>query len=313
MHAGHLNELAVTGAASPVAVNTGAALVDGIPYENTASVNQAIATPSVGTTGHRIVLRASWAAQTVRITDIASADGVAAIPAAVQIAGTTYDITLATLTITTGGVITLTDARSYLHYTTKVSTAMLDDLGVTGAKVAAATITGANIAAETIIPANLLNRQRQVFVPVIGGFNHTDGTAIVPSNIVDGGGAFGLALPDNKLCSAQGQVYTPVDFVSGAQVYAVFEPLATGNLYAQLNVQYSAFAEAFALNTNSVGYSALGVTTGLRASSFVVDLTTIALGDYISIRFERDAVSVTDTVSATVNLLGFIFTYLADS
>lgn len=119
VESGFANELAVTGSVSPVAVNTGAAYVYGIPYENTASVTKAITTPSVGTTGHRIVLRASWAAQTVRITDIASADGTAAIPALVQIAGTTWDIPLATFTITTGGAITLTDARVFRTTKTK--------------------------------------------------------------------------------------------------------------------------------------------------------------------------------------------------
>lgn len=119
IESGFANELAVSGASSPVSIATGAALVYGIPYENTAVVSQAIATPSVGTTGHRIVLRASWAAQTVRVTDIASADGTAAIPALVQTPGTTYDIPLATLTITTGGVITVTDARVFRGTKTK--------------------------------------------------------------------------------------------------------------------------------------------------------------------------------------------------
>lgn len=119
IESGFANELAVSGATSPVSIATGAAIVYGIPYENTAAVTQAIATPSIGTTGHRIVLRASWAAQTVRVVDIASADGTAAIPALVQIAGTTWDIPLATLTITTGGVITVTDARVFRFGKTK--------------------------------------------------------------------------------------------------------------------------------------------------------------------------------------------------
>lgn len=112
------NELAVTGTSSPVAVATGSANVYGSPYENTSSVNVAISTPVIGTTGHRIVLRKSWASQTVRITKISSSDGVSAIPAATQTPGTTYDVTLATLTITTGGVITVTDARPFAQYQT---------------------------------------------------------------------------------------------------------------------------------------------------------------------------------------------------
>jgi hypothetical protein len=112
---GYLNELAVTGTSSPVAVNTGAAVVYGKLYFNSASVNVAVGTPVVGTTGHRVVLRATWGVtQTVRIALVSSADGTADIPAVTQTADTLWEITLATLTITTGGVITVTDARAYV-------------------------------------------------------------------------------------------------------------------------------------------------------------------------------------------------------
>lgn len=132
---GYANEMAPSGVASPVAIATGAAMVYGIPYENTAPVNVAVPTPVIGTTGHRIVLRASWAAQTVRVVLLSSSDGVAAIPAATQTPGTTYDHTLATLTITTGGVITLTDARGYLHPNIKVATQNVDDDAIDDTKV----------------------------------------------------------------------------------------------------------------------------------------------------------------------------------
>jgi hypothetical protein len=112
---GVLNQLGVTGTSSPLAVGTGSAYVYGFFYNNTASVNVAVSTPAGGTTGHRIVLRASWAAQTVRIALKSSADGTSSIPALTQTAGTTWEISLATLTITTGGTITVTDARDYIH------------------------------------------------------------------------------------------------------------------------------------------------------------------------------------------------------
>jgi hypothetical protein len=100
-----LNELAVTGTSSPLAVASGAAIVDGIFYENSASLNLTVTTPSAGTTGGRVILRASWSAQTVRAVIKLNTDGVAAIPALTQTPGTTYEINLASFTITTGGVI----------------------------------------------------------------------------------------------------------------------------------------------------------------------------------------------------------------
>ena len=106
----YLNELAVTGATSPVAVDTGAALVDGKYYENDASLNVTIPSPVGATRIDRIVLRKSWSAQTVRITRIAGAEGGAA-PALVQVDGTTWDVPLYQVSIAVGGAITLTDER----------------------------------------------------------------------------------------------------------------------------------------------------------------------------------------------------------
>ena len=105
------NELEITGAATPISVNTGAALVDGKFYENTTAVTVAIPSPAVSTRVDRIVLRKSWVAQTVRITRIEGVEGGVA-PAITQTDGTTWDIPLYQVTITTGGAITLTDERA---------------------------------------------------------------------------------------------------------------------------------------------------------------------------------------------------------
>jgi len=105
------SELAVTGASSPVSVASGAALVDGKFYYNTAAVNVTIATPSTSTRVDCIVLRKDFTAQTVRIVRIAGTEGAGA-PAITQNDGTTWDIKLAEVSITTGGVITITDFRA---------------------------------------------------------------------------------------------------------------------------------------------------------------------------------------------------------
>lgn len=110
-----LNELAVTGAVTPVTVATGRALVYGAWYENDAALTVAIPTPGGATRIDRIVLRKSWVAQTVRVTRIAGAEGGAA-PAMTQVAGTTWDIPLAQVSITTGGAITVTSEREYVPW-----------------------------------------------------------------------------------------------------------------------------------------------------------------------------------------------------
>jgi hypothetical protein len=151
------NQLAVTGAASPLSINTGAALAYGFFYENDAAKALAITTPVVGTTGGRVILRADFAAQTVTAIVNRNTDGVAAIPVLVQTPGTTYDVPIATFTITTGGVVTLIDTREYAKFSARVYGSQLDtsaadastlevsggalrvkDAGITPAKLAAA-------------------------------------------------------------------------------------------------------------------------------------------------------------------------------
>jgi hypothetical protein len=107
---GYANALAITGSVSPLSMNTGAALVDGKVYVNTAAVSIAVPTPSVATRQDRIVLRKDFAAQTVRVTRIAGVEG-AGLPAITQSDGVTWDILLYNLSITTLGAITLTDVR----------------------------------------------------------------------------------------------------------------------------------------------------------------------------------------------------------
>lgn len=114
--AGVINKLEVTGSTSPLSVNTGAALVNGIYCSNDASVSVTVPTPGNGTTGHRVVLQTLWSTQTVRVALISSADGVATLPALTQSENSRWEIGLASLTITTDGAITLADTRDYCHY-----------------------------------------------------------------------------------------------------------------------------------------------------------------------------------------------------
>lgn len=126
-------ELAVSGVATPLAVASGSAICYGL-YINDAAVNTpAISTPAVGTTGGRVVLQTNWAGTgggsleaRTRVAVIKSADGVAAIPALTQVFGTTWEISLATFQITTGGAITVTDDRTFRKSTMVVASGGLD-------------------------------------------------------------------------------------------------------------------------------------------------------------------------------------------
>lgn len=105
------DELLVEVGSGKVTVATGAAIVNGKPYKNTASVDVSIPTPTGATRYDRVVLRSDYSAQTVRITRIAGSEGGAA-PAITQSNGAIWDLPLAVVKVTTGGTITIeTDER----------------------------------------------------------------------------------------------------------------------------------------------------------------------------------------------------------
>jgi hypothetical protein len=106
-----------TGGASPLAVATGAACVCGRYYFNTGSVPVSVATPLVGTTGHTVILQMDWTLQTTRVALLSAADGNPTPPSVTQTINVKWEIALATLTITLGGAVTLTDVRKYARYT----------------------------------------------------------------------------------------------------------------------------------------------------------------------------------------------------
>ena len=109
--------LAVTTTSGHYHVAAGFACVYGFMYENTAAVDFDVVSPTGDTRIDRIVLRASWSAQTVRLAVLTGEEGGAA-PSLTQVASTTWEIPLAQASVTTGGAITLTDQREYLGAST---------------------------------------------------------------------------------------------------------------------------------------------------------------------------------------------------
>lgn len=128
--------LEVTGTSSPLSIAKGAALVNGIPYENFDVEDLTVPTPSIGPTAHYVVLRADYTTNTVRIALLSSADGIGTPPALTQNASI-WEVPLAVASITTGGVITVTDARNYLHYNTRIRANMFGDGVIPGSALAA--------------------------------------------------------------------------------------------------------------------------------------------------------------------------------
>lgn len=131
----YLNELTVTNPAGvTIRTASGGALVDGTYFDNTANVDIVVVAPGGGSNFYRIVLHKSWAAQDVRISLLGP--NVVAPDAVTQVDGVTWEISLATVEITSGSVVTVTDDRTYLHFNTQVATAMIEAEAITNAQMA---------------------------------------------------------------------------------------------------------------------------------------------------------------------------------
>lgn len=108
-------------ASNQVTVGTGAALVHGIFYENTTAVTFPAAgfpAPAAAARYDRIVLRANWAARTVRITRLPGVEGAGVPPALTQVDGVTWDLPLAIvyLAFPWGGVINAADIANERYF-----------------------------------------------------------------------------------------------------------------------------------------------------------------------------------------------------
>ncbi len=143
---GFLNSFAATPSANNVSIASGGAVVDGKPYLNDAAVNVNIPSAVGGgnTRIDRIVLRADWTSQTVRITRIAGTDAASPVPPAItQNPGSVYDIKLYQVTVDTAGNVTVTTEERV--YTQIANADIAPAAGIVGSKIAAGAISNTQI------------------------------------------------------------------------------------------------------------------------------------------------------------------------
>jgi hypothetical protein len=221
----YLNELAVTNPSGrDLSINTGGAIVYGFPYINSAAVTKTLTHPVVGTTGWRLVLRADWTAQTVRITLLESADGTATIPAMTQTANTTWDVPLAEGTITTGDVIAITDARVFVHPNIEVENAMMAANSVDSDQYVDGSIDTAHLSNDSVDDTKAGNRVPQFYRRQGGdatnwsGYSTGGTTAYTPGAVRMQGGFYELVV-DPAAATGDVDITYPVAFSAAPLVY----------------------------------------------------------------------------------------------
>lgn len=223
---GYANELRVTGASLSVNVLTGAAIVNGAPYESTAPVNLAIPHPTSGTTGHTVALRWDDTANTVRVALVSSPDGISTPPVLTH-TPPVWEIRLADVTITTGNVITVSINPDFALQTTRsffvpVQSATNDTdnvpipLDFFGASLPDGKDSGA--AAQFQVPADFI--KDLTIKPVFGG---TAGNGNVFSNYQYSSAAINQAYDTNVVTDFGGGAAYPL--VAGQRTFTLTVPL----------------------------------------------------------------------------------------
>lgn len=297
----YLNALACTANGSnSVRTATGGALVDGKPYWNTANVDTNIPSAVGGgnTRIDRIVLRADWTAQTVRITRIAGTDAASpSAPSITQTPGTTYDIKLCQALVNTSGAVTVTDERTFAQPgANSIPLTAIPDATLTAAKFVAGTLTANEIA----------NRTRTFLAPA------APFSAV--GNPSDGGvNQFGVFMPDLVELTAQGWFRVPADFVSTLTVTPIVQPGGTGNLRWNQNAWAGAVGESFQNHNHATADNTLAVTGNQINALTALSVSSAAAGDYISLQLTRFGDNAADTISNYMMLTGWLVSYTADS
>ncbi len=284
-------------------VQSGEAFIDGRHYLSDASINVAISTP-VATRIDRIVLRRDATAQTVRVVALAGVAG-GAMASLTQNA-TTYEVDLWWVTITSGGVITLTDKRVFLAspgvrgaidgstITYDTSSKKIKVSSVTGAMLSALTITSqiTNSVSATGSGAGYLGSAASPAIALYAtgaGSNeklwdvHATNTTLAISTYTDANGAGANALVITRSGTAISSIAVGAAMTVAGAITATSAAITAGTtLTATTSLSVGTSA---AIGTTMTVGSTLTVTgTGsFGAGNLVANSTAVAIGGTLSV------------------------------
>lgn len=109
----------------------------------------------------------------------------------------------------------------------------------------------------------------------------------------------------------------PDDFVSFVSLKAIWlSDVAAGNMYWQTHAGYATHGESYATHSDTPAY---GVTATSGNNFFNIQeptnpltLASLAIGDIVNFRFQRDGGHINDTLNSWVWVFGLLFTYEAN-
>jgi len=274
-----------------VKVYRGGAIVYGFFYES--DDEETITMPDDDT--NHIVVRCSWAAQTVRLTTVA---------ALVQTIGVTWDIPIAEVTTVGGDITVLTDEREFCEY----SADMLHGI-VTSDYITADAITTAILEDETRWLCSAALQPDETDTPSWQNVTHISYGATKHS---------GWAMVTGAERAVWWTFLVPSDF-SGTdlELYVRSVPLHLASpgfdVVWDWAAQVAAPSAAFAAQSGSYVASQDGRSWGGGAYRDHIDTLTVAAGDLVRLRVARDGTDGLDTETHTVLLIAVEVEYVGDS
>lgn len=297
---GWANEFDYSFAANTVIVDTGAAMIYGLFYENDAALNVNI--PN-GPRTDLIVIRRSWGAATARITRIAGPGA-----AVTQNYLVTYDIPLYTVDVDAFGTVVLnTDLRDYCEFSTTLPDASVGTDNIQDGAVGISELINqvrwisrgagtlepdsASPASWTVGPG-LPNIYRDSWEFADGGTEAVWMTFRVPED----------------LSGATMDIYLWLSWNENPATGAV------GNQEWGYSLQSAASGAAFANQTNTqVIAESLDTWRYQRAARFLLDTVNATAGDIMHCQIYRNGGAAADTSDASSFLFMVEISYTADS
>ena len=167
----------------------------------------------------------------------------------------------------------------------------------------------AALADSVVTAAKIANRTRTFFVPCISAYDYTLGAQVNRTYTV----GWPLEITLNKVTYAVGNFIVPSDFASTMTVKAVMYTGSSGNCYGYLQAQYGAAGENYTAHSGTTGSTTAALTANQIGAVYELSLSSAAVGDYVFLTLQRDSSNASDTVEATIYLIGFLVSYTADS
>lgn len=160
--------------------------------------------------------------------------------------------------------------------------------------------------ATKIVHGDVDDRTRELFIPV----NYSDEEISIAVNFVAG------ILLANALGHSYGSFVVPNDFLSNGVLTAIITPNDTGNINYRIIAHYAGDNEStFPVPTHDVYTGDIieaVVSDDMIFLNTTLSLTSLSVGDVVGANFQRNGAEGTDTVEATIFLIGFVFGYTAD-